>query len=331
MSSGGRIHSLLLHFYSPSFRSRYGNEMTAALADENASSSVWGCLINDVDFARNGLVQRLGATVAGDIESGARWAATASLIVCIAWAMVSLTRSIAWYQWEPSSMRIVFIWSVVLLSATARLLLPGPWGRRVLLIGLFVTGWSTVVGFSGAAPIPAGYVGRLEVILRWQTLTIFLLLALGSWARPTTRRSGLVAVGSGVVLGILLALRVDAMMSDRQLGTGMYGRITTGPLLAQGEFLDLTRLDLVPAVGWWWLAIATVLSLVGWFRPRFAVAAIILTLPVIGVPILLRWAAGSSTAPHIESTVIAIALIVIIESAIALSINWRTTNEGANR
>ena len=334
MSGGRRIHGALLRSYSPKFRERYGDEMTSALAEENRPKSIIGRFTNDIDFARNGIVQRMGATIAGDIESGARWAATASLVACIAWALASLTRSISWHQWIASNVHVEVIWGVVLLSATARLLLPRPWGVRALLPGLLVTGWSTIVGFTTPAPIPSGYIGLVEAVLRWQTLTIFLLLALGILARTPSRRFGLAAVGSGIASGVVLALRVDAVMSDRPLGTGTGGCMNACGLdsrLVQGFFLDLTRLDLIPAVGWWWLAIATVLSLIGWFRPRFAVAAIILTLPVIAIPIILRSVADASTAPRIEKSVVVVAIAVIIESAIALSINWRTADERITR
>ena len=331
--SSKRRRTALLRVYSPSFRSRYGDEMLDALDAEDAKSSRRQRIANDVDFARNGVAQRFGSDVVMDIEGGIRWVGTVALAICVAWSTVSLTSSIAWVGFAPANLRIALLWFVVLAASVGRLLLPRRGAHVLWFIGLLAVLVSTYLGSLPRTAPPSDLIlGSWAYLLRWQTAAIAFLLLLGAAAPIGLRRSSIATTSLGLIGGIVLTVRFFSFarfsgassylwISDGRPRSNVYASGTTPTFrneLVRGTFVDLARVDLLPNFGWWCLAGLIVLASVGLLRPKAAVAAIVAAVVALGAALVFHAMSGVPTSFRYL-----IPLAIIAESVIVLAASWR--------
>lgn len=327
-----RLRTALLRTYSPAFRARYGSEMLDALDADDAGQSRRHRVANDLDLARNGIAQRFGSDVVADIEDGARWIGLAALTLCICWSTVSLTSSIRWSGLTPINFRIALLWSAVLLAAVGRLLLPRRGAHIVWFMGLSIAIWSTVLGYiERNQPHSEISLGTVSTVLRWQTASVAVLLLLGAAAPVHRLRTNGVAAAVGLIAGALLTVRFASIASFSTSSVftvdGPVSAYATPAMVLPsstnwvipGTFVDLSRVDLIPNFGWWWLVGLLAVASLGPFRSKAAVVA----MAIAGITIATTLTSDALRSLPAAARIV-LPAVVIAECAIVLAVSWRS-------
>jgi len=332
-----RRRRALLRVYSPSFRSRYGDEMLDALDAEDFGQSRTQRFANDIDFARNGVAQRFGSDVVADIEGGMRWVGLVALATCVMWSTVSLISSNQLVGPVPINLRMGVLWIIVLAASIGRLLLPRRGAHVAWFIGLFAVVGSTYLGYQQREALPSDlYLGTPAYLLRWQTAAIALLLLLGAAAPIGLRRSSIVSTSLGILGGIGLAIRfstIGAFSLAPRFSYDADGYVsysytairvpTFANLVTRGTFVDLARVDLLPNFGWWWLIGLICLASIGLLRPTAAVSAVVAATVSLGAAVFFNGMSGVQASLRYV-----IPTIVIVESTVILVTYWRRQQGG---
>lgn len=316
-----RGYRLLIRMYSPDFRKRHCDEMIDAMVEESRDRRFGARVAADADLLRNGFVQRVGNVFANDMTVGARWAGTVSLVICIGWSIASLARAVYWVEWRPWDPWAALLWAAVQCSALGQLLLPKAWARRAwgggLLAVLIALGYGTMISFSvQRGPVPPGADNE-----RWMVAGIGALVALGWFAAGTGRVVRAIALGAGMALGIVLVLRVDAVASPLLQAESRRWLATHGY-----DHIDLFQIGLSRDVRSWLIGAITLLALIGWFRPKVAAVAILMS-----IPIAILAVSAHIGAPHTVIAPFAIALFIVIQGVTALFVNWRLSTRTVMR
>lgn len=327
-----RFRTALLRIYSPKFRERYGMELLDTLEADDTGRSRLQRAANDIDLMRNGIAQRFGSDVVADIEGGVQWVGLLALSMCIAWSTVSLTSSIKWNDLAPTNPMIAFLWSAVLLASLGRLLLPRRWASIAWFLGLAAVIWSTITGYlERNAPVTEEILAPAPYLLRWQTAGVAVLLLLGAAAPMASKRRNLIGCGSGLAAGALLTLRFSSFASFTTATTATvsaggpisYAHYASpassfSPVVVRGTFVDLTRVDLLPDFGWWYLVALLLLASLSIAGPRAAVVATVAAVTsIVGV---VAFDALHSVPAGIR---LLVPLAVVVESTIVLAVSWR--------
>ena len=261
----------------------------------------------DIDLVRNGLAQRLGAATIEDLRAAVRVSSLFALTAGIGLSIVLLTRLQNWSGPTLTHPWPKVVWIAMLASAFGQLFLPRALSRLAWLSGV-VTGVIAFIYASSVSELPRiGDPGR-PVSLSTSVLVVTVLLALGGWARSTSLPARTGAAAAGMVVGVGLMLRVDALLnapSAAWVKPVYYDKV-------HADFrLDLLHLDLAPGFGAVAVGSLLALALAGWFYSRAAAIALTLIVPISIVAV----ATHSLRSVHLRWTLIADLIVAAIAIA----------------